>query len=253
MKLSNRSFTIVLVLSVLGICFAMAGFNNRWWGFLDRTIAKSEPENGEREEEIPDGFVKHGGVIRPKTDVFGRENRKRGPSKEPYHPGLTPVVNRNTNGNTKSLSKTEGSKELAKNRSMMQVPEPFDLEEYQKDPHKYINDVVAGRVWQPMKPSPNTPSIQRVGRYRHRVIQGESVILEVQATPGMPVHFASERLGQFENQLPTITIKADENGLATTTFKLSSGTRDYVDLVASSPVHSGYARWLIEIGQPRNN
>ncbi len=249
-KLSTRSFATILVAGALVFCFALAGMNNRWWGWFE-PVAKNTDQSDDATELIPEGFVKHGGVIRPKKDVFGPKDRKRRPPREPINVGLTPVVNRNANANTKSLAKTEDNPELAKNRSMLQVPEPFDREAYLKNPQAYIDEVVAGRIWQPAKPSKKTATIQRVGKYRHQLVQGETVTLRVNVESGMPVHFASERLGQFENQLPTITVRADKNGRATTRFTASGGTRDFIDLVASSPVHSGYARWLIEISQPK--
>ena len=250
-SISNKSFAIILASAALIFCVVLAGMNSRWWGLFETVVKNTEPAGDELAEVIPDGYIKHGGVIRPKQDVFGPKDRKRRPSRKPVNIGLTPVVNRNTNANTKSLAKTENDPKLAKNRSMLQVPEPFDREAYLKDPKSYLDEVVAGRIWQPAKPSRDTASIRRIGNYRHQLLRGESITLRVKVEPGMPVHFASERLGQFENRLPTITVQADEKGRASAKFTISGGTRDFIDLVASSPVHSGYARWLVEISQPQ--
>ena len=58
-------------------------------------------------------------------------------------------------------------------------------------------------------------------------------------------------LGGFSNRLTTITVKADENGIAGATFTASGGTRGEIDIRAASPVHSDVARWLIEVVKPQ--
>lgn len=251
MKLTNRSFVVLSVVLVLIGLFAIAAINNRRSSRTTTALAKQQ--GSPTEEVIPDGFVRHGGVVRPRHDVVGRQDRTRGPAKTPYHPGLTPVVRVDSNANTKSLGETESDPEQAWRRSALQPAPPFDLAAYQKDPQAYLDEVVVGRIWQPAPPSTETATIRRIGQYRHSLIQGESLRVEVEVEPGMPVHFHSERLGQFPNGLPTITVQADENGRAQTQFHISSGTRDYIDLLASSPVHSGYARWLVEIDHPRGS
>jgi hypothetical protein len=129
-------------------------------------------------------------------------------------------------------------------------PPPFDRKAYEKDPETYLNTVEPGRIWQRAEPGPGVFPIQRVSRYSNSILQGESVNLEVKAEAKMPVTFYSPRLGQFENQLATITVRADEDGIARATFKAASGTRDEIEVFASSPVHTGQARFLIDVTLP---
>jgi hypothetical protein len=92
--------------------------------------------------------------------------------------------------------------------------------------------------------------LKRDSKYLYSVLQGEKVVLRVMAEPGAPVTFYSGRLGQFPNQLATVTIAADKEGVAQTEFLASAGTRDEIDIVAASPLHSGQVRFLVQVTLP---
>jgi len=247
-KISNRTFTILTVSAVVLFGVVLYGSQNGWFSWKREVADNEQQEPGE--EVVPEGFIKWGDVTRPEHDVIAKNDRKREEPKDTYHPGLAPLIPTSTNASTESLGRRQFDDEASKANSGMQVPEPFDLEEYEKDPQAYLDEVVAGRIWQPATPSADIAKIKRIGRFSQSVVQGESVFLEVKATAGMPVHFSSDRLGEFDNRLSTISVMADENGRARVKFTLSSGTRDFVDVMASSPVHSGFARWLIEVVKP---
>lgn len=201
-------------------------------------------------EVIPEGFVKIGGVVRPAHDIESQRTSPQREALEGYNPGFTPKLSRNANANTQSIFEAKNNQDLAYRISSM-IPAPkFDAKAYEEDPQAYLDEVAPARIWQSLPPSQEVAAIERAGAYFQTLIQGEGAILRVKVTPKMPVTFYSSKLGQFDNQLSHITLQADENGYAQTRFLASTGTRGEIDVIASSPVHSDYARWLIEVLPP---
>ena len=74
--------------------------------------------------------------------------------------------------------------------------------------------------------------------------------LKVAASPGAPVAFASQDLGQFENSLTSITIAANEEGVAEAVYTASGGTIDLVQILAASPMASGQVQLTIDVAVP---
>jgi len=89
--------------------------------------------------------------------------------------------------------------------------------------------------------------------YRLPVVQGEAVRLAVQAVPESPVTFTSFDLGQFSNQLTTITVLADENGVASTEFLATPGTINDVNILAASPMASGQVKFVVNVSLPSSS
>ena len=83
-----------------------------------------------------------------------------------------------------------------------------------------------------------------------RVVQGESVYLEVGGVSGMPVTFTSFDLGAFDNDLNSITVRADERGRARVKFTATPGTINDIHILAASPVTSGQMRYLVNVRLP---
>jgi hypothetical protein len=79
------------------------------------------------------------------------------------------------------------------------------------------------------------------------VKQGESVRLAVQAAAFAPISFHSENLGQWENQLSSITVVANEQGIAEANFTASGGTINEVRILSASPVTSGQAAFIVNV------
>lgn len=228
------------------------GMNKFWWGTAilvvaataivwsssqDWITAEREPAAIQRitpgldslvdrpKERIPEGHEVVGGVVRPESDV-------KQITKPPFHrstrrldPGVVPKVKENTNAYTKSVAEAIRNPKLA-HRLTSLIPAPeFDVRKYEADPKGYLSTVEPGRIRQYLQPGLDTVPIQRVGAYFRRVLQGETVVLEARARAGMPVTFYSGKLGQFQNQLSTITVAANEDGIAKADFKVSGGTR----------------------------
>lgn len=129
-------------------------------------------------------------------------------------------------------------------------PPPFDRQAFLEAPDAYLHIVAPGRVFQAAQPGPGVSPIKRSGDYFHQILQGESVFLETITEPHMPVTYYSNRLGKFENDLTSITVQADSDGLARTQFTATPGTYGDLDLLAASPVRSSQARWLVRVRLP---
>ena len=107
--------------------------------------------------------------------------------------------------------------------STMIPPPPFDAESYAADPQPYLKRVEAGRVWQTLPPGAGVPRLTRLSPPAVRVLRGEPVELRVRTAAGMPVTFTSFDLGRFRNRLSSVTVAADEEGLANAVFTGTPG------------------------------
>jgi len=61
------------------------------------------------------------------------------------------------------------------------------------------------------------------------------------------VTFTSTNLGAFENRLPSITVAANQDGVAEAAFTGISGTIGKVPILASSPEASGRLRFIVSV------
>jgi hypothetical protein len=131
--------------------------------------------------------------------------------------------------------------------SPMLAPEPFDRDAFAADPQTYLDTIEPGRVYQTAQPGADVPRVRVVGFSFFKIRQGESVELKVEAAPLAPVTFTSFDAGAFENELPSVTVRADEDGIATVDFYGTSGTFGDIDILAGCPLASGQARFKVEV------
>ena len=250
---------LIVVASIL----VVAGISNGWFGIgrQARVAGRSETESKAESQTAVDpnkspgpDFVKIGGVWRPKSDVeqavpdasiANAETKKK-----PSPVGRTPGIEKDANPAAKSIAEAIKNPELAYRLSNMLPAPEFDRAKYEADKQAYLDEVVPGRIWQSATDESNASKIKRVGEYGHQILQGETVVLQAETTAGYPITFYSPRMGQFENLFPTITVAADDKGIATAHFKASGGTRGEIDIIASSPVRTGLARYLVEVLLP---
>lgn len=129
------------------------------------------------------------------------------------------------------------------------LPAAFDEAAYREDPQAYLDIVEPGRVYQSAQPGPRVKSVGPVGRHRHTIKQLESVRLQVKAAPDYPVTFTSFDLGAFSNQLTSITVVADKDGIASAVFTGTEGTINDVNILAASPMASGRVHFVVTILQ----
>lgn len=87
------------------------------------------------------------------------------------------------------------------------------------------------------------------GRF-HEIPQGASIRLEVQGRPEAPVTFTSFDLGAFQNQLTSITVAADEQGIAQAEFTGTPGTVEDVNILVGSPMASGQVQFRVRVLPP---
>jgi hypothetical protein len=103
------------------------------------------------------------------------------------------------------------------------IPASFSRPAYLANPSEYLETHEPGRVFQSAQPGRGVPVIERIGSGSHVLKPGESVRLIVKTLPHMPASFTSFDLGAFSNGLSTITVAADENGLAVASFHAAPG------------------------------
>ena len=131
--------------------------------------------------------------------------------------------------------------------SVAHLPAPFDLESYKKDPNTYLNTIEPARVFQSAQPNDKVAILERISEKFPVIKQNEKTILKVKALPEMPVTFTSFDLGRFENELNSITVKANQEGFAQAEFLASKGTIAKVNILASCPVTSGQVKFVVDV------
>jgi hypothetical protein len=163
--------------------------------------------------------------------------------------GVTKPVSKDLNAQTKSVHEALKTGKYPE-RLHVKMSIPFNLVEYNKDPQKYIDTIEPGRVYRPAQPSKDTPVLSRASESFAIIKHGESVELSVQLSnkkASQPVTFTSLDLGRFENQLTSINVITDNNGLATTKFYGAEGTIDDVSILAASPMASGRVAFIVKV------
>ena len=210
----------------------------------DKT-ASEEAAAAAKEEPLKKGFVRIGGVQRPETDVESkyRDSQSLGEATDlNLGYGNTPLVKSDANPQAASVAEALATKTHPERLTPAILPAAFNRESYEKDPQTYINTIEPGQGVFPLRTL--TPRLVEIE-------QGQSVPLRVRVQPGAPVTFTSFDLGQFENQLNSITVRADDRGIATARFTGSPGTINDVNILAASPLNSGQAKFVVNISLPR--
>lgn len=178
-------------------------------------------------------------------------NRAAGPGGEvrqgAWDFGRPQPIPADANPHVRSVAEALRTGEHPERVSPLVMPEPFDEEAFFQDPQAYLNVVEPGRVWQTAQPGPDVPRLRAQGSAGHRIEFGQSVPLRIQAAPGAPVTFTSFDAGSFENRLTSITVQADERGVAQATFTASSGTLSRVRILAASPMAAGQVEFLVRV------
>lgn len=247
----NKSYwtlgAIVVVIGAIAV-FAM----NR----SDSTPSDQSDNNADATEVASSvdkpGQVVVGGIPRPATDVklpTGESNTEKREVPK-VRQGFSPAIDPNANPQVAAIAEALKTREKPNQFSSFVPPEPFDVEAYKANPEAYLATVEPGRVYAPAQPADGVPVINAVGKRFHRLRQGESVRLRVSALAGAPVSFSSSRLGQFDNQLTSITVRAGEDGVAEATFTASGGTIDEVPILAASPMASGQVSFTLLVSVP---
>jgi hypothetical protein len=200
---------------------------------------------------LPEGWVNIGGVARPKSDVqVGPKPEGVRSASETLPQGFSKALSPDTNPQVRSVHDALQDRSKPSRFSSFAPAERFDIEEYKKDPSKYLGAIEPSRVFAPAEPGEGVPVLRASGKRYHRVTQGESVRLSVEAEPNAAVTFFSENLGVFSSQLTSETVQADEKGIATAVFTADGGTVDAIKILAASPMASGQVSFLVNVKLP---
>jgi hypothetical protein len=241
---------------VLTLCFALGAVTlaAMWLSAppraKQRPVVDSEkvhidPKTGEKYRIV-------GGVRRKLSDVDGKAKSARNvPKKSPFQDvGRAPAIPRDANRMVASVAEALSTGRFPERLSPMLAPKPFDEQAYRKNPETYLNTVEPGRVFQCAQPGPNVPALNRDSKPGLRTVQGETVSLKVRAPSGAPVTFTSFDSGAFQNQLPSITVAAGDDGVAIARFTGTPGTYGLVNILAGSPLASGRVSFVVDITLP---
>eukprot|EP00752_Nemacystus_decipiens_P015804 g14114.t1 len=201
------------------------------------------------------GDVIAGGVERPGSDIALRDTPSEPDldGEDPFGYGITAPVKADANEQVAAAYEAletgrypeRLSVAVASKTARSFDPQKFDPEsdQYDEDYHKaYMRSPEPGRVWFPAQPAEGVSRIQPLMPRYVEVPQGQEITLRVSGVPGQPVTFTSFDLGQFENQLTTMTVVANNQGVAEANFQGPPGTIDDVAIMAASPVMSGQAQ-----------
>lgn len=186
-------------------------------------------------------------------DEKAKAEKKNEVSKKPSDPrfGTVEPVKGNANAQTAGVLEALKTRTHPENLSIMHPPEtPFDKAAFEKNPQAYLDVVQPGRIFQTKQPGQDVTALKVLGDGYYRVKQGDAVKLTTQGEPLSPITFTSTDLGAFaENKLNSITVRADEKGVATVTFVATPGTLNDVNILAGSPLSSGQARFKVDVEQ----
>ena len=245
----TRVLVIVSVLVVVGFI---------GWAVFRQAPVKPNQKDGNQTggevagKSLAPGRIIIGGVERPDTDVgLAAPSGSTTPSPPIKRQGHSTALPADLNPQVKQVAEAQVSRTQPERFSSFVVPKSFDNEAFKQDPAgyatKYAQDIEPGRVFATAQPGENVSPIRGASSKFHRVKQGESVRLGVKAIPNAPVTFTSFKLGQFENSLTSITVVANEEGVATANYTASGGTVDEVQILAASPATSGQVAFTVAV------
>jgi len=255
-----------LLVTILVAAAALLGWfvYNRWSGTpsgkQERTASQTSGKNaGLSTSSTSSGRiaddpnrVKSGPDYKPIEPILGAKKSNEKAQKDPppdpmFDYGKTEPVKGNTNPQVRSVAEALRDKNHPERLSPLIPPKPFDPEAYKQNPKAYLDVVEPGRIFQAAQPGKDVPHIRPMSPQLQEVAQGKSVKLKVQAAPNYPVTFISFDLGRFSNQLTSMTVEANEVGVAEVEFLGAPGTINEVNILASSPMTSGQIKYIVNV------
>jgi hypothetical protein len=124
-------------------------------------------------------------------------------------------------------------------------PTPFDKEEWAKRPETYLNVVEPGRAFDVAQPAEGVEPLKSASQTYFQMKEGEAVRIAAKTEPKAPVSFTLFGNGKFDNGLGSITVQADDTGVATAVYVGLTTSRP--SIVAGSPVASGTVRYRLNV------
>lgn len=194
-----------------------------------------------------------GGIVRPSSDVRREKsaienlrNRRQHQPNVTY--GRQAAIPKETNAATEEVFAALTTPGKEAEASLYAELEEFKFEDYAQDPEAYLSRIVPSRVWQTAQPAEDVPVLASLNDGSNSLKQGESIRLQAKTAPNSPVTFVALDLGSFENQLTTISVQANDAGVAEAVFTATPGSIAVANVLAGSPTASGQAsfRMLIQ-------
>jgi hypothetical protein len=115
---------------------------------------------------------------------------------------------------------------------------------------RMLRTVDPARIYDTAHPGPGVPSLTIVGPSDQRIHPGDSAPVAMQTAPESLVTFSAKDGGLFPNQQSSITVLADEQGIATTSILANPGTVDDVYVFAGSPAAVGTICTIVHVLYP---
>ena len=228
----------------------------------DREPERADPSAADTDRQEPDedaaadaDYVIVGGVRRKRSDLAADEDTQTAKSVAATESaegnyGQTPAIDPDANPEVASVVAALREKKHPERLSPMNSLPAFDAKAYQADPQAYLNTVEPGRAFQSAQPGPDVKVLQRTSLRLVKADAGRVGNTRSQGGAGCAGHLHARQLGQFENQLTSITKQANETGVARAEFSATPGTIDHVYFLAASPVTTGQARFLVDVAVP---
>ena len=238
--MSNRNFAVACgVLTVFGIV-AIVAAHQQW---QSRSALQDSDELRASLREDANSSSGQKDSIKHRSPITKMpENTSSLPN-----PGLSPLVPTDHNKSTKKVAAALKNKKHPERVSSYIAPAPFDEKKFRADPNAYLAEVEPGRIYQSAQPGKNVPRIKILSKAFSNVVQGEKVFFKVKVNSGDPVTFHSSEMGEFSNRLSTITVRANEEGVAKAEFLTTPGMQGLVNVLVASPRTSGQAHFYVNV------
>lgn len=214
----------------------------------DGVVANQESAVVQETPSVPEGWTVVGGIARPATDTktIELDEEARALPTKVLH-GFSPPVSPDSNPQVAAVFASLKDRSNPNAFSSFAAPKQFDFDTFKADPQAYINEVEPSRVFSPAQPADGVPVLSASGPAYHQVTQGESVLLSVKAVAKAPVSLTSFDLGSFDNELTSITVEANDDGIAQAKFTATGGTIHEVKILAASPMTTGQVKFTVNV------
>jgi hypothetical protein len=200
-----------------------------------------------------------GGVKRPKSDVAfhtaalsAERSKLDAATKKLLNKGslanaTVPIASRDENKQISKVHESILARSNPERYHTLALSAAFDNAAFDADPDAYLSTVEPARVWQTAQPGPDVPALTGLSRPRQSLKENEAIRLRVRSAANAPVTFTTLDSGVFENSLPSISVRADKDGIAEAKYSAISGVVGDVNIIAASPLASGSVKYRLSV------
>ena len=147
--------------------------------------------------------------------------------------------------------------EIARVKHASAVAHPHDHPNFHRaaylaDPASYLSKVAGSRVYEVANPAADVASLTPAGPTGFSAPTNGEVTLAAKTEPGCPTTFVTFGLGEFPaSGLQSVTVAADDQGVASTQFRIISGTVGNCLVLAGSPVCANTIQFMISVPESK--